>query len=91
MCREMLPAKFDFFLDEIIRLRNIEVIGRKGRAVIHILFYKVLYSIHNGHDSVQTYGIQIKCDDRMTQKGVQNIRYTKRIQQDEMDMDERRL
>ena len=26
MCREMLPAKFDFFLDEMIRLRNIEVI-----------------------------------------------------------------
>lgn len=28
MCREMLPAKFDFFLDEMIRLRNIEVIKR---------------------------------------------------------------
>jgi len=26
MCREMLPAKFDFFLDEMIRLRNIEII-----------------------------------------------------------------
>jgi hypothetical protein len=53
MCPEMLPAKFDFFLNEMICLQNIEVIGRKGRrAVIHI-FYKVLYSIHNGHDSVQ--------------------------------------
>jgi len=28
MCREMLPAKFDFFLDEMIRLRNIEIIRR---------------------------------------------------------------
>lgn len=28
MCREMLPAKFDFFLDEMIRLRNIEIINR---------------------------------------------------------------
>jgi len=26
MCREMLPAKYDFFLDEMIRLRNIEVL-----------------------------------------------------------------
>ena len=28
MCREMLPAKFDFFLDEMIRLRNIEIIRK---------------------------------------------------------------
>ena len=28
ICREMLPAKFDFFLDEMIRLRNIEIIRR---------------------------------------------------------------
>lgn len=28
MCREMLPAKYDFFLDEMIRLRNIEVLRR---------------------------------------------------------------
>jgi len=28
MCCEMLPAKFDFFLDEMIRLRNIEIIQR---------------------------------------------------------------
>ncbi|KJA15025.1 hypothetical protein HYPSUDRAFT_72271 [Hypholoma sublateritium FD-334 SS-4] len=26
MCREMLPAKYDFFLDEMIRLRNIQSI-----------------------------------------------------------------
>ena len=24
ICREMLPAKYDFFLDEMVRLRNIE-------------------------------------------------------------------
>jgi hypothetical protein len=24
ICREMLPAKFNFFLDEMIKLRNIE-------------------------------------------------------------------
>jgi len=24
VCREMLPTKFDFFLDEMIRLRNVE-------------------------------------------------------------------
>lgn len=35
MCREMLPAKFDFFLDEMIRLRNIEVIGRLERQGHH--------------------------------------------------------
>lgn len=28
ICREMLPEKFNFFLDEMIRLRNIEVIRR---------------------------------------------------------------
>ena len=28
MCREMLPARFDFFLDEMIRLKNVEVIAR---------------------------------------------------------------
>ena len=28
MCREMLPDKFDFFLDEMIRLRNKELIRR---------------------------------------------------------------
>jgi hypothetical protein len=28
MCREMLPAKFNFFLDEMIQLRNIETIQR---------------------------------------------------------------
>ena len=28
MCREMLPARFDFFLDEMIRLKNIEVISK---------------------------------------------------------------
>lgn len=32
MCREMLPAKFDFFLDEMIRLRNVEVIARLAAA-----------------------------------------------------------
>ena len=26
MCCEMLPAKYDFFLDEMIRLRNIEIL-----------------------------------------------------------------
>jgi CxC6 like cysteine cluster associated with KDZ transposases len=35
MCREMLPAKFDFFLDEMIRLRNIEVINRLERQGHH--------------------------------------------------------
>jgi hypothetical protein len=35
MCREMLPAKFDFFLDEMIRLRNIEVIHRLARQGHH--------------------------------------------------------
>ena len=31
MCREMLPARFDFFLDEMIRLKNIEVISKLER------------------------------------------------------------
>ena len=35
MCREMLPAKFDFFLDEMIHLRNIEVIGHLERQRHH--------------------------------------------------------
>ena len=35
MCREMLPAKFDFFLDEMIRLRNIEVIRRLAKQGHH--------------------------------------------------------
>ena len=35
LCREMLPAKFDFFLDEMIRLRNIEVIRRLARQGHH--------------------------------------------------------
>jgi hypothetical protein len=35
MCREMLPAKFDFFLDEMIRLRNIESIDRLERQGHH--------------------------------------------------------
>ncbi|KAF8168760.1 hypothetical protein BJ912DRAFT_1025727 [Pholiota molesta] len=32
MCREMLPARFDFFLDEMIRLKNIEVIQRLEKS-----------------------------------------------------------
>ncbi|KAG2005875.1 hypothetical protein CC2G_002241 [Coprinopsis cinerea AmutBmut pab1-1] len=28
ICREMLPAKYDFLLDELIRLRNIRIIDR---------------------------------------------------------------
>jgi hypothetical protein len=35
MCREMLPAKFDFFLDEMIRLRNIETVKRLYREGRH--------------------------------------------------------
>ena len=35
MCQEMLPAKFDFFLDEMIRLRNVEVIKRLHREGRH--------------------------------------------------------
>ncbi|KAF8957605.1 hypothetical protein BDZ97DRAFT_1669810 [Flammula alnicola] len=35
MCREMLPAKYEFFLDEMIRLRNIEVIRRLERQGHH--------------------------------------------------------
>lgn len=35
MCREMLPAKFDFFLDEMIRLRNIQVLQRLQAAGSH--------------------------------------------------------
>lgn len=34
ICREMLPAKYDFFLDEMIRLRNFEhlkKLQREGR------------------------------------------------------------
>jgi len=31
MCREMLPEKYDFFLDEMARLQNIEVIQRLER------------------------------------------------------------
>ena len=27
ICKEMLPAKYDFFLDEMIRLRNIQLVG----------------------------------------------------------------
>ena len=38
MCREMLPAKFDFFLDEMIRLRNIETIDRLERQGCHPRF-----------------------------------------------------
>jgi hypothetical protein len=32
ICREMLPAKFSFFLDEMIRLRNIEVLRKLDEA-----------------------------------------------------------
>ena len=35
MCREMLPAKFDFFLDEMICLRNIETIDCLERQGHH--------------------------------------------------------
>lgn len=35
ICREMLPAKFDFFLDEMIRLRNVEVIRRLEQRGSH--------------------------------------------------------
>lgn len=28
ICREMLPTKFDFFLDEMIRLRNVELLKK---------------------------------------------------------------
>ena len=35
MCREMLPAKFDFFLDEMIHLRNLETIDRLERQGRH--------------------------------------------------------
>ena len=35
MCREMLPAKFDLFLDEMIRLRNVETIARPATAGHH--------------------------------------------------------
>ena len=28
ICREMLPVKYDFFLDEMIRLRNVVVLQR---------------------------------------------------------------
>ena len=31
MWREMLPARFDFFLDEMIRPQNTRVIGRLER------------------------------------------------------------
>ncbi|KAF8161529.1 hypothetical protein B0H34DRAFT_781972 [Crassisporium funariophilum] len=39
MCREMLPAKYDFFLDEMIRLRNIEVLLRLQRQNRHPRIY----------------------------------------------------
>jgi hypothetical protein len=46
MCREMLPAKFDFFLDEMIRLCNIEIIQRlqeKGHPPVYAtLIYHIL-------------------------------------------------
>lgn len=32
ICREMLPVKFNFFLDEMIRLRNIELLKRQEKA-----------------------------------------------------------
>lgn len=32
ICREMLPAKFNFFLDEMIRLHNIEVLHKLDEA-----------------------------------------------------------
>lgn len=32
ICREMLPARYEFFLDEMMRLRNIEVIKRLTEA-----------------------------------------------------------
>jgi hypothetical protein len=35
ICREMLPEKYNFFLDEMIRLRNIEVIRRLGEQGHH--------------------------------------------------------
>jgi hypothetical protein len=35
MCREMLPAKFNFFLDEMIRLRNCEILKRLEVAGHH--------------------------------------------------------
>ncbi|PPR02945.1 hypothetical protein CVT24_012157 [Panaeolus cyanescens] len=35
MCREMLPHKFDFFLDEMIRLRNIDIICRLDKGGYH--------------------------------------------------------
>ncbi|KDR71533.1 hypothetical protein GALMADRAFT_102508 [Galerina marginata CBS 339.88] len=39
MCREMLPAKYDFFLDEMIRLRNIEVLLHLQRQNRHPRIY----------------------------------------------------
>ena len=39
MCREMLPTKYDFFLDEMIRLRNIEVIKHLDHQGHHPRIY----------------------------------------------------
>lgn len=39
MVREMLPAKYDFFLDEMIRLRNTEVLKRLERQGHHPRIY----------------------------------------------------
>jgi hypothetical protein len=35
ICWEMLPVKYDFFLDEMIRLRNIEVVKSLEAAGHH--------------------------------------------------------
>jgi hypothetical protein len=32
MCREMLPLKYDFFLDEMIRLHNVRVVAELEAA-----------------------------------------------------------
>ena len=45
MCQEMLPARFDFFLDEMIRLKNIEVISKLERRGKNPREYDLWYVI----------------------------------------------
>ena len=46
ICREMLPAKYNFFLDEMIRLRNCEVLKRLDAAGHNPDTKQVLLMIH---------------------------------------------
>jgi len=32
ICREMLPVKYNFFLDEMIRLRNVEIVKQLKKS-----------------------------------------------------------